>query len=105
MNSPGLVVIGLFNRHSSFDVPWNKFLVKTSKELASPTGWGNILFARIYIGKDEIGSDLWEKAGLSSTPSFVLIRDGEIEDSLPVYSLAEVDVTSKILSWIIDSAV
>lgn len=103
MKESPFVIIGFFNQQSVFDVPWIRFLEKTATELAGPMDWGEILYARVYIGKGEVGTELFERAGLTSTPSIVLIRGGEIEDSFPVYGLDEQDTLSKILSWVINT--
>ena len=103
MKESPFVIIGFFNQQSVFDVPWIRFLEKTATELAGPMDWGEFLYARVYIGKGEVGDELFRKAGLTSTPSIVLFKDGEIQDSFPVYGLDEQDALSRILSWVIDA--
>ena len=103
MSESTLAIIGVFNRHSSFDAPWIKFLLEFTEELAELSNQGGIFFAKVYVGDNEAGNELWEKAELSSSASFILIKNGEIKDSFSACMYEEEDVKFKFLSWIWDA--
>ena len=98
------VVVVLFDRLSSFDVPFIRVFIEVEKEFSEHAGQAGFSFAKTYIGTDQAGNSLWDEANLSSSASFVLTKNGEIEDSFSAYMHEEDGVKHQFFSWLLNAA-